>query len=214
MDSPTGSSENLGATFFDFVKRLAETSLLIGASLFVLGWSYLYGYYSGFGLSTDDLGFSTYHVIVHSIPVLLGTGFIMTAGALVLAIAVSASFSRIRELLHRFAFFPPLAAIVALLFATHYAVAVGRDQSLRDSYLSTTRLPYVSLEGEQNTPESGCALGESNYHFLLRSNGHVFVILPIDDSINPSAPNLRICSFPDSKLQAIRIQVGLPERRP
>jgi hypothetical protein len=38
-------------TFLGFVKNLAEASVLLAAGLFLVGWSYLYGYFRSFGLS-------------------------------------------------------------------------------------------------------------------------------------------------------------------
>jgi hypothetical protein len=40
-------------TFFDFIKRLTESSVLLGAFLFLTGWSYQAGYYSAECLRCD-----------------------------------------------------------------------------------------------------------------------------------------------------------------
>src|ERR1700686_4727467 len=76
MDSDTTARTG---TFLDFIKRLAEVSVLLGAFLFLIGWSYFYGYYRSFGLSPDSLGVSVDSVLVHSIPVILGTAFWVSA---------------------------------------------------------------------------------------------------------------------------------------
>jgi len=201
--------------FFELVKPLAEISVLIGAFLFLVGWSYMYGYYRGFGL-TPDGSLSVNSVLVHCIPVIRRTGFLVCASIAVLLPVFLASFKRTQPLFGR-----PSATLTAImlaelvaggLLASTYAIRIGSDNSRRDAFVSTSTLPYVTLEGTPDTPGFGCNLGESDYRLLLRSNGQIVVIVPIDDDMNLSAPNLRVCSFPESRVQAVRIQVGLRER--
>jgi hypothetical protein len=71
------------ATFFGFMKSVAEASVLLGAGLFLTGWSYLYGYYRGFGLSTDNLKLSANSVLVRSIPVVMTWVFCATSVAVI-----------------------------------------------------------------------------------------------------------------------------------
>lgn len=134
------------------------------------------------------------------------------AATIALAVLVTIGYlRRTKWLLREFAFVFPLA-IVGLFATSRYATALGRDYAWRDSFVSTTRLPYVTVEGPDEGAGSGCSLAEANYRLLLRSNGHIFVVLPVDDPVGSSASNLRVCSFPDSRVQALRIQVGLRER--
>jgi len=95
MDSGDRGQAQTVSTFLDFIKKLAEISVLLGALLFLIGWSYLYGYYSGFGLSSDDLGLSPYQVLVHCVPVILGTGFLVAA-TIALAVLVTIGYQRVR----------------------------------------------------------------------------------------------------------------------
>jgi hypothetical protein len=212
MADTSGEGAQTLGSFFDFIKSLAEISVVLGALLFLIGWSYLYGYFSGFGLSTDDLGLSPYNILIHCIPVIAGTKFLITSMLAIVLFVVAGYFDVTRRLLREIAFVLPLT-LLAVFLVSKYAVGLGREYSHRDSYLSTTTLPYVAFEA---TTDSGsdiaCNLSESNYRLLLRSNGHIFVILPIDGKEGWLAPNLRVCSFPDSRIQALRIQVGLPGR--
>lgn len=110
---------------------------------------------------------------------------------------------------------PILSAILVVLIGilvSRFAASIGRETARLDAYLSTSTLPYVTLEGSTDTTGSGCTFDGGDYRLLLRSNGQVFVIVPIDASPNARAANIRICSFPESRIQALRIQVGLPER--
>jgi hypothetical protein len=200
-----------GVTFFGFVKNLAEASVLLGAGLFVIGWSYLYGYYRAFGLSADSLNFSVDSVLVHSIPVIMGTAFWVTSVSVVLVLLFASAFRPIARLVNG-PVFVLLTSLVAGLLASRYASGVGRDNALRDSYVSTTTLPYVALEGEDETGPTGCSLGESNYRLLLRANGQVFVALPVDSIGKLTAANMRVCSFPETRIKALRIQIGLTQR--
>ena len=102
--------------------------------------------------------------------------------------------------------------LVAGLIVSRYAAAIGRDNARRDAYVSTSTLPYVTFEGARDPGAVGCTLDEVNYRLLSRSNGQVFVILPIDAPPAMGEADLRICSFPESRIQAMRIQVGLRER--
>lgn len=207
----SGSEQATTATLLEFVKRLAEASVLLGAILFLIGWSYLYGYYRAFGISADDLGVSVDNVLMHSVPVIIRTAFWLTVLAGIVLIWVV---SRL-PLVARWLRLPAILLLLAMtgaLSVSRYASAVGRDNAGRDAYVPTSTLPYVSFDGASNATGAGCSLEEANYRLLLRSNGWVFVILPIDSPKRPSAANLRICSFAESEIRAMRIQVAWPGR--
>jgi len=199
------------STFFGLVKNLVEASVLLAAGLFLIGWSYLYGYYRGFGLSADDLNLSVDSVLVHSIPVIRGTTFGITLACALVVLLVLGSFRRVQHVLSK----PALALLLlfgAGLVASRYASGVGRDNALRDMYLSTSTLPSVAFEGTEDANPTGCSFTETNYRLLARANGQVFVVLPVDDTGNIAASNIRVCSFPEKSIQAMRIQVGLAAR--
>jgi hypothetical protein len=83
---PKDSDQNLaGVDPFQVLKALAEVSIVVGTGLFVIGWSYIYGYYHGFGLSASELSFSLQAVLTHSLPVILTPTFL---GAVFVSIAV------------------------------------------------------------------------------------------------------------------------------
>lgn len=206
----TGQPQTV-ATFFDFIKKIAEVSVLLGALLFLVGWSYLYGYYSGFGLSADDMGFSVDNVLVHALPVIVGSSWRLRVVIVIIMLLV-AYFGSTRRLswLRQPAIVFLLVMVTAVASST-YASGIGRDNARRDYHVSTSRLPYVSLEGLIDGTDSGCSVEEANYRLLFRSNGHITVVLPIDNS-NMTGSNLRVCIFPESRVQALRIQVGIRER--
>lgn len=190
------------------MKSVAEASVLLGAGLFLAGWSYLYGYYRGFGLSTDNLNLSVYSVLVRSIPVIMNWEFCVTLVAVVFALLIAGSFQVGARVLRNPAFVV-LLLIVAGLLASRYASGVGRENALRDANLSTSTLPYVAFEGAEDVGGTGCAMTESNYRLLVHGNGQVVAVLPVDGAQKLIAPNLRVCIFQESKIQAMRIQVGL-----
>jgi hypothetical protein len=198
------------AAFFGFMKSVAEASVLLGAGLFLIGWSYLYGYYRGFGLSADNLNLSVYSVLIRSIPVIVNWEFYATSIAVVLVLLIAGSFQAGAGVLRNPASIV-LLLIVAGLSASRYATGVGRDHALRDASLSTSTLPYVTLEGAEESSATGCALTDSNYRLLVHANGQVVVLLPVDVTQKLIAPNMRVCIFQESRIQAMRIQVGLPE---
>jgi hypothetical protein len=151
------------------------------------------------------------NVLVHSIPVIQGTVFRVGAVIIVLLL-LAASYFRwtARWLGHRALVL--LLIVVAGPAVSRYASSVGRDNARRDAYVSTSTLPYVTFEASTDTLWGGCSLEETNYRLLLRSNGQVFVILPVDSAVSINTANLRVCSFPESRIQAMRIQVCLRER--
>lgn len=121
-------------TFLDFIKRLAEASVLLGAGLFLIGWSYLYGYYRAFGLSADDLSPSVNNVLVHCIPVTLGTAFRVGTLVIVLLLLAASCFRSTARWLGHPAFVLPLI-VVAGPVVSKYASSIGRDNARRDAYV-------------------------------------------------------------------------------
>ncbi|MGA2236969.1 MAG: hypothetical protein ABSG23_15990 [Terriglobales bacterium] len=199
-------------TLFEFIKKLAEISALLGALLFLVGWSYLYGYYSGFGLSADDMGFSVDNVLVHALPVIVGSSWYLRVAIVIIVLLVAYFGSTKRLSLLQQPGIVLLLVMVAAAASSTYASGIGRDNARRDYHVSTSTLPYVTLEGPMDGgPTSGCSLEEANYRLLLRSSGHITVVLPIDNR-NMTASNLRVCIFPESRIQAVRIQVGIRDR--
>jgi hypothetical protein len=196
---------------FTLVKNLAEASVFLGAGLFLIGWSYLYGYYRDFGISADSLELSVNSVLVHSIPVIVRFAFWGTAIAVTTLLLILGSIRFTDRVFSR----PPfvlLLVVVAGLVASRYARQVGRENAWQDAHLSTSTLPFVILQGAEEDHGPGCSLDEVNYRLLFRSNSQVYVVIPVDDTQNRSAPSIRVCNFPESRIQAMRIQVGLEKR--
>jgi hypothetical protein len=196
---------------FLVLKGLAEVSIVVGAGLFVIGWSYLYGYYHGFGLSASELSFSPQAVLIHSLPVIKTPHFLLTAIGIIFALFLL-SLLRVLSPLRR-PFVILILALLAIVVCSQYAGTTGRANAKRDVFLSTSTLPYVKLYGTEEFSFGGCDLDEWNYRLLLRANGQIYVILPIDNSGDLVGTNLRVCSFPESQIQAVRIQVGLEKGR-
>jgi hypothetical protein len=198
--------------FLEFTQTLAGVSVLLGASLFLAGWSYLYGYYSGFGLSPRDIDLPINIVPTYSIPVVTQTPFWATLLVLVLLLWVAGRVRWSARWAYHPAFFGALL-FAACLATVKYASSTGRTNARRDASVTTSTLPYVTFEGWEAIPGAGCSLDDGNFRLLLRSNGRIFVVLPID-SPQPitSDVSLRVCSFSESQIRAVRIQVGLGKR--
>jgi hypothetical protein len=198
-------------SFIHGVKALAEISVALGAGLFLVGWSYLYGYYHAFGLSANELSFSLQGTFMYSLPVIQTCRFVLAFLVLVALLFIGGRFPVITRALSQAALILVIA-VLAGIAASSYAISVGRANASRDSFVSSSTLPYVKLEGESaDLGVGGCSLDEWNYRFLLRSNGQIYVILPVGGTKKLTAANLRVCGFPDSRVRAIRIQVGLGE---
>ena len=195
---------------FRVLKALAEISIVIGTGLFVFGWSYLYGYYHLFGLSASELTFSPQAILTYSLPVVLKTESILVIASffvLFVLIYLVRAFSFLRHPIIVLA-----AVLLSILAGSRYAGTTGRANAKRDASLSTSTLPYVKLYGSAEPDLGGCSLDEWNFRLLLRTNGQIYVVLPIDNSGELVGTNLRVCSFPESRVQAVRIQIGLEKK--
>jgi uncharacterized integral membrane protein len=208
---------------FGFLKLLAEASVILGAGLFLAGWSYLYGYYRAFGLSADTIDLPIDSFLIHSIPVVdsirLWTGSIVFWGVIGFSTLIFVAAFMLRNntqmrLLFEWSY--PMIVVILLAIAgvklSRYATGVGQYNASRDVRLSTTTLPYIQLEGADDKKATGCSMTESNYRLLIHAGGRVYVVLPID-SENSLPGNVRVCSFSDTRINVMRMQVGLSESR-
>lgn len=206
-----GKGDAVGATFIQAIKALAEISVAVGAGLFLIGWSYLYGYYRSFGLSANELNFPLQTTFMYSLPVIQTCRFVLALVVLMGLLFVGGRFPIIARALSQTAlvFF---TAVLAGVAASSYAVGVGKANANRDSFVSSSTLPYVKLEGvSAEAGAGGCSLDEWNYHLLLRSDRQIYVVLPVAGAEKLTTANVRVCGFPDSEIRATRIQVGLGE---
>jgi len=201
----TQEQSSSAPTVFGFAKNLAEASIVLATGLFILGYSYLYGYYRAFGLSPDDLNLSVNTVLVHSIPVIRNTVFVITSICVLLAIG---TFRKSARILDKPAFVLLLLFVVGLA-ASWYGSWVGRGNALRDTHLSTSTLPYVTFDGDEDAEQGMCNFAESNYRLLGRTNEWAYVVIPVDDNQDIAATNIRVCSFSNAHIHAMRLQVGL-----
>ena len=198
-------------SFMQGIKALAEISIVLGSALFLLGWSYLYGYYRAFGLSASELGFPLQSVFMFALPVIRTRWFVIAFAVLAVLLFVG-SWLRVidRSVGHPVVIL--VVAVVAAVFASSYAAGVGRVNARRDSFTSTSTLPYVKLEGILPEANLGaCTLNEWNYRLLFRTEKQIYVILPLDTADANSAANLRVCGFQEGQIRAVRIQVGLED---
>lgn len=61
-----------------FLDSVFKAIVLVGAWLFLLGWSYLYTYYRYFGVNINSLDFPFYHYLVFSFPQFVSFGWFRT----------------------------------------------------------------------------------------------------------------------------------------
>lgn len=190
-------------------KTFAEMSLLIGAELFILGWSYLYGYYRAFGILVSEVNFSAQTTLAYALAVAETRRFILGFLAVVLLIAFF-QIRRVSNILGHPAFVLIFIVSVGVL-SSELGVKVGIERAQRDSVASTSHLPFVVLYGAQaDTDATGCRTDDWNYRLLLRANGQIYVVVPIGGATAPNASlNLRVCAFPENRIAAMRMQVGV-----
>lgn len=195
-------------SFIHGIKALAEISIVLAAGLFLIGWSYLYGYYRSFGLPPTAVSFSLQSIFMFSVPVIQTCWFLIAFVVLIVLLFIGGRFRFVTNALSK----PALVCLMSVfggILTSRYASHVGRTNAYRDAFASTSTLPYVKLEMLGFESPVGCSADEWNYRLLLRSDGQIYVILPLDEPVRTTAIGLRVCSFPDSQVRVTRIQVGI-----
>jgi hypothetical protein len=180
--------ESLGSGLLDLLKRAAEASLVFAALLYVIGWSYLDGYYAAFGLKVGQLGVSTqeaaissFRFIFHSVV----TTISICLGVLIVGSAAGYLYRRLqirRELTVAF-FLIALLGAAGLL--SQRASIFGRAMAWNDMSTATTTLPRVEAEVDRAKLSDNIVhyseLESKAYRLLLQAENRVWLFKSVDD---------------------------------
>jgi len=214
------------------LKRIAEVSAIVGALLYVAGWSYLYSYYRTFGLSVGDLDFPIQVPLIYSFPVMFTWQIIISASSTIALFWLAThGLARTRFVTFSESLISSTSMlIVCVLILGKYLSERGLDMGQREAatnmVLSTTRLYAVNFkikapgnkaqQGTQKSvvapPGTTCAPG-SEYRLIAHANKQYFLLIPLDSQKPKTAGGsaLSVCVIPEERVESIQLQVPFPK---
>lgn len=212
-DDSTPLVERRTAGFLELLRKVAEGSVVLGALLFVAGWSYLYGYYTTFGISLGDIDFSAEVILAFSFPVV----FSRLGSLLIVLLAVIYQLSR-KYLARWHKLIIPLLVLlfgVSTWGVSRIGVQRGIDAARRDMLRRSSLLPTVAklvLSSEAADKTALCEGTNDPLVLLLHTHESYFFVEPLglaSESINPK--NLTLCVVPQERVRFILLEVRVQE---
>ncbi len=209
------------AFLLQILKQIAEAAVVIAAFLFVAGWSYIFGYFSGFGIGPGDLNFAVQTTLVYSIPVIKALPWWFEVSFVIIYLIASLAtikWPNLQQIGSRAGLVTLLLIVVPLLgtWLSYFASSVGRDKASRDRVMETSALPSIQLipilESRYPENQTGCD-PRSWQKLLLHGNGSYYIVDPFQNGKKDELTGLlKVCIFPDSQFRAARLQVGTENR--
>ena len=205
-------------------KRIAESSIVLGALLYAAGFGYLYRYHRSFGLSFSDLNIPIQETLVFAFSVAfhnlkeLSLFLIFT---LVPALALTQK--PIRKLVAT-----PLGtcALLLVLFGCAYGLflsgsRVGYEEALTDitEGRSSKPLAAVSLNPKESSSKASPTADDRCHSFydcrlLLHASGRYYMFRTVSATdTHQGAFRVPVFIIPEHEVRAIRIQSGPWEAR-
>lgn len=212
----TPPAERRTSGLLEFLRRVAEGSVVLGALLFVAGWSYLYGYYTTFGVSLGDIDFSAEVILAFSFPVVFSE-----LGSLLL-ILLGVIYQLSRQYLVRW--HKLITLLLVLLFGftawgiSRIGVQRGLDAAQSDMLQKSSSLPIVTkLVPSSETTNQTALCADPNGQprkllLLLHTHESYFFVEPFgptSESINPK--NLTLCVVPQERVRFVLLEVRVQE---
>jgi hypothetical protein len=198
----------------DLLKRAAEASLIFGALLYVIGWSYLDGYYTSFGLRVGQLGVSnqeaamaSFKFIFHSI----GSTLLFCSGTLVLGIGVGYFYRQLgaRRELVTITFLLILLCLAGLL--SRRSALFGQERAWSDMSARTTTLPLVELELDRTKVSDNLIhykdMESKKYLLLLQATDRLWLFRATTDTFKGV---LSVVTLPKEALRVMTIERATP----
>ncbi len=201
------------ASFLELLKRIAEASLVLGAVLYSAGWSYLYGYYSAFGVSIGELNIGTPETVMFSFKVLFHGRLPILIVGIILLVEGAVWFSRwFRNLLSAPGATPIVlvALLVLAFFLSRRGSEIGRVAAESDMLASSPTLPQVSLLLDSDDPQFSY-LNRLEFKLLAHANNSYYMFRPIGESDSAAAgrpSSMLIYIIPESHVREVRIIRG------
>ena len=235
--STTNSADTLNDRthpLLQLVSSITGGIVLLGALLYVAGWSYLYQYYKTFGVRVSELNLPLYDALVYSLTVIFSSFW--SFFWLFLLIIIGGAILSIRWINERLLTALGIGLfIVAVLLVgywlSHKGTALGAAHARQDMLEKGSNLPSVRLKVEPDPPveakgltnltknrvETEGALSgtqeqifdQAGYRLLIHANEQYYFFRPIKDGQGLPASNLDLYVVPDSRVRSVHIQRGI-----
>jgi len=212
--STTAPAESGLTGTLDLLKRAAEASVIFAALLYVIGWSYLDGYYTAFGLRVGQLGVSnqeaamaSFKFIFHSIR----STVLFCSATLVLGIGVGYLYRKLgaRREFVTITFLLILLCMAGLL--SHQSILLGRERAWSDMSAETTSLSFVELELDHTKVSDNLIhykdMESKKYLLLLQTTDRLWLFRPTTDSFKGV---LSVVTLPKEALRVMTIERATP----
>jgi hypothetical protein len=209
--------------------------LLAAVVLYVAGWSYLYGFYSAFGVSLDDLGFSLQEILVFANRVISWVGLLLLIAAL---LAVTMAVGLLVWLLRRFqeiilvrfsassapqkrdafTYRHPIVAFCAgalmLYLGSWISIAHGQGDAAAAMKIGSSVLPMIQIDLKYELPEA--MLNDSpksslvvGYRLLAHGQKGYFVFQPLQALPNTPGRSINVLFIPNEAVLSAQISTTL-----
>lgn len=193
----------------DLLKKAVEASIVVSSLLFVMGWSYLYGYYKAVGIPLSAVSPSIQDSIVHAFRVLLsgwpaGGGFLTGAGAAFLMLAYLVRHSANVGVARSFG-----AAVIFLAMycgASYAASSIGAARARAQATSQTGEFPWVRMEVDPTKLGGSLVNGEDlargDYRMVLYQPDRVWLIR----GLSRDARQFSVFMIPKEAIRALSVQ--------
>lgn len=188
INEKTDEQSPRGEGLLDLLKRAAEASLVFGALLFVIGWSYLDGYYATFALKVGQLGISNQEAALSSFKFIfhgVWQTLLVCLGLAIIGIIGSYLYRQTGWKLELVTLCLLLAVLLFSGVLAHRAFVLGHKEAWNDMRTETTTLPRVQVEVERSKVSNDLInfeeLASKKYRLLLQTESRVWIFKSVDN---------------------------------
>jgi len=193
----------------EFATKLLEASLVLSAFLYVVGWSYIYGYFRAFGIPLQLVGFGVQDTLVHSFRAISASiwsllGF--SIGALLMAFFLSFLLNQAQNLGPATWSFAAVVFFAAYCLASYSASSIGKTRACEQMVRADNTLPSAIIDVDATKmDEAFMSPGEllkGDYRVVLFQPDRVWLFKPVEKDVN----YVSVLMIPKESIRAISIQ--------
>lgn len=187
---------------------------MFAALLYVIGWSYLDGYYAAFGLKVGQLGVSNQEAAISSFRFIFHSAsstVFFCLGTLIVGFVIGYFYGRLgsrREWLV-VSFLLLLFCVAGLLW--YRAALFGRETAWRDMRTSSTTLPRVEVEIDRTKMSDNLVhyreLESKEYRLLLQTDNRIWLFKSADQIKGVFS----VVTIPKEALRVMTIERATPQ---
>ena len=201
--------------------------ILASVVLFVTGWSYLYGFYSAFGVSLDDLSFTIQEIMVFANQA-IGSAVVLGAIITIVTLVLLVVFVRIVRMwawgrltgIQESAYKHPaiwvFAFLIAVMAVSFFSLGRGRKHALTEMLIGTSTLSQISIAVDPDMAPSALLIDApkegviDGYRLLVHGKLGYFCFRPLE-KVSASRPvNVGVLFIPDRCIRGVQIITAVP----